>query len=295
MAMDNAKYDYLPSGIHPNIMVEVNKGDVLGTLVTAPILARVVTRLAKRRPKWKMVFELHPRSTDDKRRGAKLYVYENGETLGWISTGYNYNTAKTGMIFNSPALKDKRERKQYNETSNEDTAVKVIEKNFFSKPLERVLFEQSTHAKSTIEDISSRRRRTLLNLEQDIATPLKKYVWDNITTIRDDLVANYGATYPLIDSTMIAQQAYAELTPLLKAVRNEKGSEALMVVIIDGTYHVSLMGTAATPSAPYTTDTLPPSIKGKIGMLKLVEVQGFVPGVGARITENSYILQEGIE
>jgi hypothetical protein len=45
----------------------------------------------------------------------------------------------------------------------------------------------------------------------------------------------------------------------------------------------------------YTTDTLPPNIKGKLGMLKLVEAKNLITGIGARINENTYVVLEGTE
>ena len=295
MTMDRTKFDYLDSGIHQNILVQAKLGEKLGTLSVPPILERVALRLVKRNPKWKLVVDGWPVNTDGKRRVKKFWVYQDSERLGWVAVGHNYTTNGPSITFDSPTLSMNRERKQYNETSSEDTAVRVIEKNFFAKSLEQVLLEQIGVAKGVIEEFTGNKQRTLRGLREDINPSILSYVWANIDTLRGELVANYGATDRLIDDTLAAQEALENITPISKAIRSEHGWVAHMVLIREGTYYTYEFGAELPPIVSYTTDTLPPNIKGKLGMLKLVEAKNLITGVGARINENTYVVLEGTE
>jgi len=293
MIMDRTKFDYLDSGIHQNILVQAKLGEKLGILSVPPILERVALRLVKRNPKWKLVVDGWPVNTDGKRRVKKFWVYQGSEKLGWVAISHNYTTNNPSITFDSPALSANRERKQYNETGSEDTAVRVIEKNFFAKPLEQVLLEQIGVAKGVIQEFHENKQRVLWGLRDDINPSILRYVWDNIDTLRGELVANYGATDRLIDDTLAAQEALENITPISKATRSEQGWVAHMVLIREGTYYTYEFGAEIPPIVSYTTDTLPPNIKGKLGMLKLVEAKNLITGVGARINENTYVVLEG--
>ena len=295
MTMDRTKFDYLDSGIHQNILVQAKLGEKLGTLSVPPILERVALRLVKRNPKWKLVVDGWPVNTDGKRRVKKFWVYQDSERLGWVAVGHNYTTNNASITFDSPTLSMTRERKQYNETGSEDTAVRVIEKNFFAKSLEQVLLEQIGVAKGVIEEFTGNKQRTLRGLREDINPSILSYVWANIDTLRGELVANYGATDRLIDDTLAAQEALENITPISKAIRSEHGWVAHMVLIREGTYYTYEFGAELPPIVSYTTDTLPPNIKGKLGMLKLVEAKNLITGIGARINENTYVVLEGTE
>lgn len=295
MTMDRTKFDYLDSGIHQNILVQAKLGEKLGTLSVPPILERVALRLVKRNPKWKLVVDGWPVNTDGKRRVKKFWVYQDSERLGWVAVGHNYTTNGPSITFDSPTLSMNRERKQYNETSSEDTAVRVIEKNFFVKPLGQVLLEQIGVARGVIEEFTGNKQRTLRGLREDINPSILSYVWANIDTLRGELVANYGATDRLIDDTLAAQEALENITPISKAIRSEHGWVAHMVLIREGTYYTYEFGAELPPIVSYTTDTLPPNIKGKLGMLKLVEAKNLITGIGARINENTYVVLEGTE
>ena len=295
MTMDRTKFDYLDSGIHQNILVQAKLGEKLGTLSVPPVLERVALRLVKRNPKWKLVVDGWPVNTDGKRRVKKFWVYQDSERLGWVAVGHNYTTNNASITFDSPTLSMTRERKQYNETGSEDTAVRVIEKNFFAKPLEQVLLEQIGVARGVIEEFTGNKQRTLRGLREDINPSILSYVWANIDTLRGELVANYGATDRLIDDTLAAQEALENIIPISKATRAEHGWVAHMVLIREGTYYTYEFGAELPPIVSYTTDTLPPNIKGKLGMLKLVEAKNLITGIGARINENTYVVLEGTE
>ena len=293
MIMDRTKFDYLDSGIHQNILVQAKLGEKLGILSVPPALERVALRLVKRNPKWKLVVDGWPVNTDGKRRVKKFWVYQGSEKLGWVAISHNYTTNNPSITFDSPALSMNRERKQYNETGSEDTAVRVIEKNFFAKPLEQVLLEQIGVSRGVIQEFHENKQRVLRGLREDINPSILRYVWDNIDTLRGELVANYGATDRLIDDTLAAQEALENITPISKATRSEHGWVAHMVLIREGTYYTYEFGAELPPIVSYTTDTLPPNIKGKLGMLKLVEAKNLITGVGARINENTYVVLEG--
>ena len=295
MIMDRTKFEYLDSGIHQNILVQAKLGEKLGILSVPPALERVALRLVKRNPKWKLVVDGWPVNTDGRRRAKKFWVYQGSERLGWVAVGHNYTTNGPSITFDSPTLSMNRERKQYNETGSEDTAVRVIEKNFFAKPLEQVLLEQIGVSRGVIQEFHENKQRVLRGLREDINPSILRYVWDNIDTLRGELVANYGATDRLIDDTLAAQEALENITPISKATRSEHGWVAHMVLIREGTYYTYEFGAELPPIVSYTTDTLPPNIKGKLGMLKLVEAKNLITGIGARINENTYVVLEGTE
>lgn len=292
MTMDRTRYDYPSTDIHQNVLVEVNKGEEIGKFFIPPGLERVARRLAQRNPQWKLTFQSHPIGSDGVRRGIRLKVYHGNEDLGWIGTSRNYNKGVPTIIYDSRALNAKRERKSYSETTKEDVAVKVIEKNFFAKPISQILNEQRDAARSMIMDLRSVRRSKLNGLERDVNSAITRYGWDHIAEIKETLVSKYAVAPKLISEVLTTRGSLQELTPFVAAVEQRIGTTAPplhVITIMEGVYYVcSREDNSALPPLSYTTDTLPADIKRKIGMLKLVSAQDFIVGVGVRVNSDTY-------
>lgn len=297
MTMDRTRYDYPSTDIHQNVLVEVVKGEEIGKFFTPPGLERVARRLAQRNPQWKLTFQSHPPASDGVRRGLTLKVYHGNEELGWIGTSRNYSKGVPTIIYNSPALNSKRDRKLYSETTKEDVAVKAIEKNFFAKPISQILNEQSFAARSVIIDLRNVRKQRLNGLERDVNSAITRYGWDHIAEIKEELVSKYAVTPELIADVLTTRASLKELAPFTDAVDKKAGAAPLHVItIMDGMYYVCRReDNSDVALLSYTTETLPPAIKRKIGMLKLVEAHTFVAEVGVRVNSDTYAVLGEVE
>lgn len=249
----------------------------------------VVQRLAVLNPLWRFVVEsvTYDNSTEPQSlKATEFKVMEAGEELGTISK--EYHGRNYVIQISNPRIGKERTRSGGYKTKDSDKAILKAKKMFFKlKPSERVE-KAMKDASGVIQQQARRKDREKYNHADTIQSAANKFIMgtgfslflEHIKTMAEseqNKINKARAEYDRISEEMLT----------IDKVKSqfEKGTTAL-VIKDDGKYLVKI-GDAIQL---YDDNTLPDDMRGKLGMLKLVEAEAFVSNTGCRINDEVFVL-----
>ena len=252
-----------------------------------PELKSLVEVLARKRAQWQFVFPGYSRD-----QYQLMRIEQDGEALGTVELRRQWHRGCTQDVYRltNKYLARQRQRSGDTETIDPKKAAKLILDNYRLRSLPERLQEkyQTTHQKVNLAvSIESTK---FVRAKNDIEEPLIKALIS-----RDDVRATVQAALP----TSAAETL--DLLPSLYALSNDalginaalSGGRGTVVACLGPKYHVF-------PSSPGGVDDavtldaehLPNTLRGYVGMLKLVEVGTLVPNVGVRVDDNTFFINE---
>lgn len=274
----------LPMDMH-NCFHECKVGS-LHTPIVREVMVPLIEALSRKRPQWVFV------ST---RLGAHLpqgniFAYSNfnieedGEVLGSIGFETNWRTHVVSYTMDNRNLRRKRQRSGETKAVNIKKAVKLILDNYIPlSPVERVVAATS-RVKDLVGQNYHRAIRaftsTMNNAQEDIAEML---------LARPELISY------LPDPT--ALKSLGDVWEAKKAAEEMHAAQQLnkgVTIIARGNHYIVAdhrkAPSAAGSSVIVEADELDPALRQYVGMLKLVDEEDVVPGVGVRLPDNAYFV-----
>jgi hypothetical protein len=249
----------------------------------------VVQRLAVLNPLWRfvMVSTQYDNSTEPQSLKATGFrVMEAGEELGTISKEY-HGRSYVIQISNERIGKDRVRRGGY-KTTDADKAILKAKKMFFKlKPSERI-DKAMKDASGVIHQQARRKDRE----KHDHATTIQVAAGKFIMGTGFSLFLEHIKTMAESEQIKIykAQAEYErigeEMLTIDKVKSQFENGKTALVIKDDGKYLVKV-GDAIQL---YDNNTLPEDMRGKLGMLKLVEAEAFVSNVGCRINDEVFVV-----
>ena len=249
----------------------------------------VVQRLAVLNPLWRFVVEsvTYDNSTEPQSlKATDFQVMEAGEVLGTISKEYHGRNYVI-QISNERISKDRARRGGYR-TADADKAILKAKKMFFKlKPNERI--EKAVKdASSVINQQSRRKDREKHDHAGIIQSAANKFIMgtgfplflEHIKTLAESeqIKINRARTEnDRIDVEMLT----------IEKVRTQFESGKTALVIKDGGKYLVKIGDKIDL---FDDNTLPDDMRGKLGMLKLVEAEQFISDTGCRINDEVFVL-----
>jgi hypothetical protein len=206
-------------------------------------------------------------------------VYEKRELLGRISKDRNYTRRENVYCLRNKRIADERERGSELKTGNQAKALKAVKKYFsLAKPVE-VIEEKIGKAIQTLRSECHARGTPIDYVWMDRRVEVQLYIlerWDEFL----ETLPN-PKDYEL---SMLANiKDHAMVDSMRKAAIN---SEMYEVVAVDSTYYVRFKDDVTVVDST----SLPEHLRGKLGMLKLVEVGQVVEGVGFRAADDTFLI-----
>lgn len=277
MQIDNKSFDYLPLDL-PNVQVSVTKG-YKGVISESrsTALRSLTSTLALRKPQWRFVVA-----------GRKVYVYENNELLGSIWE----NQQRAGSPFAIAGHRvDKKVKRGTNlHTKDAKKAVKLVFQNFIPRNLNEKTKAAIENVKAGVSNLHSQRYYAY-NANKDVVyAKLGRHVRDNWAAIEQELLAAYSGIPEKEDRV----KAYPESARLLKSMQDMTNDmshgKGVFVSIVDGTYCIAK--TDNPEEVVQTFSELPEKYKQQVGMLKLVEDDQAISGMGFRRDANTFFVME---
>lgn len=264
--------------IHPDVTKKIKEE----TLEQPPTnIARLVMHLAMANPLWRFVV------TDiSGLRATNFSVIDSGEVIGKIGRQYYRGDYKISLT--NDRISDARERTSSYRTGDVDKAILMAKKMFFRlKPNERIEKAYS-EANRVMQNQWHDKTREYRYAEREVEASAVKFIM--------------GTGFPLFLSYLDGLPE-AEKKPMLKKMEKSKelkqdmltiesikekfGSEHTALIIKDeGKYMVKI----GQDVQIYDDNTLPVEMRGKLGMLKLVEAEHFVSSVGCRINDEIFVV-----
>jgi hypothetical protein len=249
----------------------------------------VVQRLAVLNPLWRFVVEstTYDNSTEPQSlKATDFQVMEAGEVLGTISKEYHGRNYVI-QISNERISKDRTRRGGY-KTTDADKAILKAKKMFFKlKPNERVE-KAMKDAGGVIQQQRRRKENEKYNHATTIQSAANKFIMGTgFSLFLEHIKTMAESERNQINKARAEHDRLNEEMLTIEKVKSqfESGKTAL-VIKDDGKYLVKI-GDAIQL---YDDNTLPNDMRGKLGMLKLVEAEAFVSNTGCRINDEIFVL-----
>jgi hypothetical protein len=247
-----------------------------------PFLKDLIEQLALKYPQWTFVEASATSMAVDKVYHAHRFdIKDKRETLGTIDKDYANNGYRYRI--DNHRIQDMRERGCGMKTIHLNKALKHVDK-FFGK---KNVTEKITEARRNVDNVLSqvdnekgwRLRGTWTSLELEART----FIVDNYQAFMDSVV----------DKSIVAKQL--EVLPTHVAEYNATQhlnkmlrSDNAFIVFIDGVNYSVQKG--KDPLEIKQSDELPDFIRRAVGLLKLVEDNQVISGVGLRVNESTFLV-----
>jgi hypothetical protein len=251
----------------------------------------VVQRLAVLNPLWRFVVDEVSYLSGDNLKATGFVVMEAGEVLGTINREY-HGREYVIQISNERISKDRVRRGGYR-TADADKAILKAKKMFFKlKPTERIENSMKV-AMSVIDQQKRRKEREKNEHENNVRTAAYKFIMGTgFSLFLEHIKTMAESEQNKINKARAEHDRISEEMLTIDKVKSqfENGKTAL-VIKDDGKYLVKI-GDAIQL---YDDNTLPNDMRGKLGMLKLVEAETFVSNTGCRINDEVFVVVVGDE
>jgi len=210
-------------------------------------------------------------------------VLKDGEELGQI--GEEWYGSKQAITIRNDRIAAQNERKNAYHTQDIEKAVLRVKKMF--KPM--TLAERMVKAKEEADKVMLRQYRGVNRnnavFKNQINNSLLEYATENMTQYVLWLRNKHDLTMlGVIDEYEKSKVDMQTIEEAQKAFDN-KHKHAL-IVLADGKYIVKVLDNVQL----YDDTTLPHDLRGKLGMLKLVEAEQMVTGIGCRVSDEIFVV-----
>jgi hypothetical protein len=280
---DTNTYDYVPLYM-PNVLAEVDKG-ATDIPVVASRTFPLLDALVKKYPRWKFVGRQTYAST---KTLIHFRVYDGSQQLGSISseTAWKYGDR---YLLKSPRLDKQRERGHETRTKDLKKAIKLVSDNYYAKTLTELVGVSREVINIALSSAVSKPHGEHRLAYSRVESFAKQYVANHWEAFLVEAKASgtdlsYVGDYPAIRSLSM------EADRVGTAVRERKGVD----VVIHGATYVVRDSSQDEPVL-YTSDTLPSDVKTKLALLKLMDNNEYIDGVGIKASDSTYFIMDDPE
>lgn len=246
----------------------------------------VVQRLAVLNPLWRFVVDEVSYLSGDSLKATGFKVIEAGEVLGTISREYHGRNYVI-EISNERIGKDRVRRGGYR-TADSDKAILKAKKMFFKlKPTERIDNSMKV-AMSVIDQQRRRKEREMHDHRSTVHGAASKFIMGTgFSLFLEHIKEWHEIDRNRINKSIAESKRIGEEMLTIDKVKSQfEAGKTALVIKDDGKYLVKI-GDAIQL---YDDNTLPNDMRGKLGMLKLVEAEAFVSNTGCRINDEVFVL-----
>jgi len=246
----------------------------------------VVQRLAVLNPLWRFVVDEIAYLSDDGIKATGFRVMEAGEELGTISK--EYHGRNYVIQISNPRIGKERTRSGGYKTKDSDKAILKAKKMFFKlKPSERVE-KAMKDASGVIQQQARRKDREKYNHADTIQSAANKFIMGTgFSLFLEHIKTMAESEQNKINKALAEQDRISEEMLTIDKVKSQfEAGKTALVIKDDGKYLVKI-GDAIQL---YDDNTLPDDMRGKLGMLKLVEAEAFISNTGCRINDEVFVL-----
>jgi hypothetical protein len=229
------------------------------------------------------------RSTEDRSVSAvrlnKFEVFKDNEQIG--SIGRNYRSTRMGgdyvFSISSNGIKAERDRTSEYCTKDAKKALAAIKKTFSNKSISQRMDEAFNDASRSINRESSSKMHDASRYLSKLSPTIQAFAF---VTMQKEFEA-YAQSLGM--GAMLNEYKTAQLEMLTVDEIQTKFNtvEATHLVLSLGGKYVVKTGDKIDI---YDDNTLPVQMRGKLGMLKLVEPEQMIEGVGCRATTEVFVL-----
>jgi len=246
----------------------------------------VIQRLATLNPLWRFVATEAAYYEENKARATAFDVVEHGEELGVIER-YYHGREYVIHVCNERIGKERVRRGGY-KTSDADKAILKAKKMFYKRKPSESLENAVKLASGVIHAQERRKKNEKYNHEVVVRDAAVKFIMGT----GFDLFLDHIETWHEIDRNRITK-ASTEMERIstemltIEKVRHHFEHRTAAVVVKDGGKYLVKVGDDVQL---YDDNSLPETMRGRLGMLKLVEAEYFIEDVGCRVNDEVFVV-----
>jgi len=246
----------------------------------------VIQRLAVLNPLWRFVATESAYYGDNQSRATAFSVVEHGEELGVIER-YYHGREYVIHVCNERIGKERVRRGGY-KTSDADKAILKAKKMFYKRKPSESLENAVKLAHDVIHTQERRKKNEKYNHEVVVRDAAVKFILGT----GFNLFLNHIETWAEIDRNRITK-ASTEMERIstemltIEKVRHHFEHRTAAVVVKDGGKYLVKVGDDVQL---YDDNSLPETMRGRLGMLKLVEAEYFIENVGCRVNDEVFVV-----
>ena len=248
------------------------------TVVSHPFLRPLLTKLAKARPKWKLVGVGFDVRVEGPSWVRSFRIFDGNMELGTLMKSYNYSTSSDCYAIDNMRMAAARQRGSTTTTKDANKAFKVITKNFYGKTPEEMIKDAKERASGHVQMNVRSRTNRYTGIIGNIRDGLLAYAeanWDGFLEFAKQ-AGNVGMTN--LDQYDEAKEDYQHGAALALAYN---GGETTIVVLRGSEYIIN----GPDGYKILTHEDLTLWEKRAIGMLKLSDTGVFLPPFGVKSGE----------
>lgn len=247
-----------------------------------PFMKSFIEKLALKYPQW--VFEEVSCNTSLNTKGYEAYKFEvvdKREVLGTLDKKYMSGSGWWYCVDNH-RINDVRERGCGMKTIHEDKALKHVGKFFSKKNVNEKFAEATQVINSALNNIHNQKRWDLARKWDALQGHTQKFIHDNYAQFVS------GITDTTVDTPLEKlPSCYAEFNSV-DAMQEALRKGDAYIVFIDGLNYSIQKG--KDPLEIKTSEELPEFMRRAVGLLKLVEDNQVIAGVGVRTSETTFLI-----
>jgi hypothetical protein len=260
------------------------------TIISAivhPTISEVIWELATKNPLW----QFYPTgATRMNERKTVVYtsftVKLNGKELGVI----NRSTTRYGeqaIFVSCKRIKDKMERKEGYVTKDAKKAIAKVRKEFAPKTTKEIIDEAREKASDVARTVWIQTDSQMRKATGTIQAGALDFFANGpgLEIYKSYLRADRPDDAKVLEAMDKTVELSLELMTI-KNVKDKMGEGTALVVLDEGKYLVKILNDTQI----YSDTTLPENLRGKLGLLKLVEPKQFISNTGFRASDEIFII-----
>jgi hypothetical protein len=246
----------------------------------------LVRKLHLDNPNWQFEFT----DTNWQKQLTSFRVIQDGEELGTVAHAYIGGRAGTGFRVSNERIAEKLSRGNSYNTKDVDKAYLKIKKMFSKQSVEEVVAKARELAENEIDKHYVQRHRARDEATRILRMNALNYVMEGggyelfFKYIQEQASADVRNN---VNTAIEKQRMMDTEMATIDQVRNKIGKEDTALIIRNSGEYVFRHG---TDTRVYNDQTLPESVRGKLGMLKLVEKEHYVENAGCRVSDDVFVI-----
>ena len=258
-----------------------------------PKLDSVIVEIAQLHPTWTFTAVSAIRDTQtDTCQQFKLHGFQvraGDEVLGTITGERGGRSYEYEIMINSPRINAVRQRGGGYTTKDPKKAIAKIKKMFSPMTVTERLCNGTETAARYIENAVYRHKSETGKVRRTVQEAAQNYVRGPgfeqfmlyVSTQMDE--GERAKVLWAKETDVILTEELA----VLENLRDQLGTDKSVLVVRDMNKYIVRVGDTVEL---YDDNTLPAELRGKLGMLKLVDKEHFVSGAGCRVTDDVFVL-----
>jgi hypothetical protein len=224
----------------------------------------------------------HPLWTVEVAGFRTFRVLDGGEELGYIGSEWYGRSQK--LFVRNDRIGAVNQRKNAYHTDKVDKAYLRVKKTFGPMNLSERVNKALKVAETVFENQSYRTQTRMREHERPIENGLYKWAKANMTQYILELKQNHNTV--MLEHLTMLEDVRADMVTIKETTDAFQNQRTALIVLADSKYIVKIRDNVQL----YDDMTLPVELRGKLGMLKLVEQEQMVTGIGCRVNDEIFVL-----